>query len=191
MGQERFLVFVRLRSRSEILRHGDHSLIERVADLWTEPCDARCITTNGFVKANGSLVMGAGTAGQAQERFPTFPKFAGEAVKLYGNHVYPFSTAELTRNKDKDRTLYITYPVKHVWYEAADLALIERSAHELMSLIDTMALSKILLPLPGCGRGQLRWSDVKPVLEPILDDRVWLINNVATNDFNPRMDKGA
>jgi hypothetical protein len=162
-------------------------MIERLANLWEEPCDARCITTNGFIKNNGKLVMGAGTAGQAQSRYPRFPKLAGDAVKQHGNHVFPFSIGELWSYGDPDDhcLYYITFPVKSVWYEKAELELIERSAHELMSVINKLELKKVLLPLPGCGNGQLSWTDVRPVLEPILDDRVHVISNSLSKDFNP------
>lgn len=164
-------------------------MIERLASLWDEPCDARCITTNGFIKTNGTLVMGAGTAGQAQSRYPNFPKIAGLYVALHGNHVFPYTIEELRTNtmfyEDDNTNYYITFPVKHAWYELADLELIERSAHELMKVIDRLDSKKVLLPLPGCGNGQLSWADVRPVLEPILDDRVWVISNSLSKDFNP------
>lgn len=162
-------------------------MIERIVDLWSEPADAKCITTNGFVKVNGNLVMGAGVAGQAQSRYPDFPKLAGLAVKRHGNHVFPFNVRELRDYRDPEDTtkFYITFPVKSVWYEKAELDLIERSAHELITVADKLGLEKILLPLPGCGNGQLSYKDVRPILEPILDDRIWVINNVQTKDFYP------
>lgn len=152
-------------------------MIEKLADLWTESADARCITTNGFVKKNGHLVMGAGTAAQAQVRYPDLPKYWGALVQLQGNHVF-FDILS-------DDQLLFTFPVKHNWFETADLKLIERSSHELMEHLDKRPfLKKVLLPLPGCGNGQLSWSDVKPVIAPILDDRVWAISNSLTKDFN-------
>jgi len=171
------------------VRLAEAKLIERIADLWEEPCDARCITTNGFIKNNGKLVMGAGVAGQAQARYPLFPKIAGSVVKQYGNHVFPFSPEEMRTNllgeQPDSAKWFITYPVKHVWYEIADLDLIERSAHELMNVIDQLGLEKVLLPLPGCGNGKLLWSEVKPVIMPILDHRVWAINKTQTHEFDP------
>ena len=34
-----------------------------------------------------------------------------------------------------------------------------------------MGWSKVLIPRPGCGYGELNWQDIKPLLESILDDR--------------------
>lgn len=169
-------------------------MLEDICDLWTEPADARCITTNGFVKVNGALVMGAGVAGQAQARYPNFPKVAGNAVKTHGNIVMAFRNDELRKNawEEYNRSMthgkvpsqlewFITFPVKHVWYDDADLALIKRSAEQLMTLIDEPAFrpifKKILLPRPGCGNGRLTWEQVEPVISPILDDRVVVIRS--------------
>lgn len=72
---------------------------------------------------------------------------------------------------------WFSFPVKHNWYEHADLKLIERSAKELVDTIDDIFLDPddrpptIYLPRPGCGNGRLKWEDVKPVIEPYLDDR--------------------
>lgn len=158
-------------------------MLEDTVDLWTEPCDARCITTNGYVKGNGHLVMGAGVAGQAQERYPKFPKVAGDFVKQHGNHVVTFYGNWFIdgfhiANYDKDPFYFVTFPVKHVWYEDADLELIERSAKELMDVLDQFDnWQKVLLPRPGCGNGRLTWGQVEPVISPILDDRVVVIRS--------------
>jgi hypothetical protein len=46
----------------------------------------------------------------------------------------------------------ITFPVKHTWWEAADLDLIERSARELLKMIEVKKIQEaIYLPRPGCG----------------------------------------
>jgi len=141
---------------------------EERGDLWErgKSADAICITTNGFVKNNGNLVMGAGVAGQAQERWPRLPALFGRVVKDNGNHVYGLDMLH-----DDEVTTLLTFPVKHVWYEEADYELIARSALELVELTDTMGWKEVVLPRPGCGNGKLSWFDVKPIIEPILDDR--------------------
>lgn len=147
-------------------------MLEEYGDIWDMEADAICITTNGFVKANGKLVMGAGVAGQAQARYPELPLTFGELVSEKGNHVY------MVRARGEGVPL-LSFPVKHVWYEDADLELIKRSCQELMEYIDTWEFERVLLPRPGCGNGKLKWEDVKPVIEPILDDRVVVV------DYNP------
>lgn len=154
----------------------DHVMLEKVCDLWNEPADAKCITTNGYIKTNGALVMGAGVAGQAQERYPMLPKHWGSWIQKSGNHVRDVRIADFNNPQYEDETL-IAFPVKHNWFEKAEITLIARSAKELMELIDDRGWKKILLPRPGCGNGQLKWEDVKAVIEPILDDRVVVIDN--------------
>lgn len=146
-------------------------MLEAQLNLWDEPADAKCITTNGFIKKNGAGVMGAGIAGQAQRRYPELPHILGLHLETNGNHVGVLRLPDVN-----DPTYYVAFPVKHNWFEEADIELIERSAHELMALGKDMIWHKILLPRPGCGNGRLVWDEVKPVIEPILDDRVIIVH---------------
>jgi hypothetical protein len=137
-------------------------------NLWDYPADVRVITTNGFVKKNGECVMGRGCAAEAKQRHPRLPKILGDLIQRRGNNVHYLLYA-----------LY-SFPVKHHWFQKADIALIEQSAKQLVTLIteDWDSGDKepiIVLPRPGCGNGQLNWEDVKPILEPILDDRFHVI----------------
>jgi len=121
------------------------------------------IPTNGFVKNDGSAVMGRGLAWQAKERFPCLPFDLGERLKEYGNHVFVFSRYRL-----------ITFPVKHNWMEIADLQLIEKSCKQLQEIFKynlSGLPTPVYLPKVGCGNGKLDWNVVKPILEKYLDDR--------------------
>ena len=52
---------------------------------------------------------------------------------------------------------------------AADLDLIQRSARELLKIIEVKKIKEaVYLPRPGCGNGRLKWEDVKKFLSPIL-----------------------
>jgi hypothetical protein len=116
------------------------------------------ITTNGFVKRDGTCVMGRGCAKQATISFPGLPHKLGTKIAAGGNHVFYFP----------EHTL-ITFPVKHTWWEAADLGLIERSARELLKMIEVKNIQEaVYLPRPGCGNGRLKWECVKKILSPIL-----------------------
>lgn len=152
-------------------------MIEATVDLWAEEADARCITTNGIVN-NGSLVMGGGTALQAKERYPLFPEIAGDFVIRWGNRVHHLWVPRADRSGDDH---FFTFPTKNHYRDPSDMELIEASARELMQYLDKhiscQRYKKVLLPRPGVGLGGLKWEDVKPVIEPILDDRVWVISN--------------
>jgi hypothetical protein len=53
----------------------------------------------------------------------------------------------------------------------ARIDIIVQSAKELVKLADHNKWSKVYLPRPGCGAGELTWADVKPAIENILDNR--------------------
>ena len=123
-----------------------------------------CITTNGIIKKNGELVMGAGIALQAKQRFPEVPRKLADAVKIYGN-----------------RTMYLTqermfsFPTKHDWRDPSDIDLIAESALQLIGLTNGCKFSSVFLPKPGCANGQLSWSKVNVVIGAILDDRFTVV----------------
>jgi hypothetical protein len=66
----------------------------------------------------------------------------------------------------------VAFPTKHHWKNPSDLELIKKSAKELMDLINKNGWTKVYLPRPGTGLGNLEWDVVKAELEKILDDRV-------------------
>ncbi len=116
------------------------------------------VTTNGFVKKDGNCVMGRGCAKETALRFGWLPRKLGAAITKDGNHVFYFPEYPL-----------ITFPVKHVWWEPADLDLIQQSARELLETIEQSKINEAIYnPRPGCGNGKLRWEDVKKILSPIL-----------------------
>lgn len=142
-------------------------MVEVLADLWTFHRRAPiCITTNGSVTKHGLAVMGRGCAREAKERVPSLPALLGDKIRKHGNHVYWWPDLEL-----------ITFPVKHQWYERADLDLIRKSARVLVFLADEFGWKQVVLPRPGCGNGGRAWeTEVKPILADILDDRFLVIS---------------
>lgn len=149
-------------------------MIEVKGNLWTFPADIRVITTNGTLKKNGEAVMGRGCALEATVRYDGIARVLGNSIRNHGNHVaFIYGSVE---------GIY-SFPVKHDWWDMADLALIERSAGELVKLMDALPTNaasllqhtRVVMPRPGCGNGRLKWADVKPILEPILNDRFHVI----------------
>jgi hypothetical protein len=130
------------------------------------------ITTNGFIKNNGECVMGRGIALQSKNRWSDLPTIVGTHVKEKGNTVLFINKYRL-----------FTFPVKHKWFEKADLELIEDSARTIADMFYEgynlgADLPKLFMPKPGCGNGGLLWKDVEPVINPYLEPLVTII------DFN-------
>ena len=133
-------------------------------NVWTYPAHVVCIPTNGFIKRDGKGVMGAGTAKQARDRYRyiRLETILGRELRDKGNHVTYLMP------------WLLTFPVKHRWSEPADLDLIRQSAQELTDLQDSSLT--YVLPRPGCGNGQLKWEDVRPIIESILPDNIHVID---------------
>ena len=135
--------------------------------------DAICVTTNGFVKKNGRAVMGAGVALQARKIFKGLDLDLGRLIKKNGN-IVQIIRSETIYNK---RLPVVSFPVKHNWWEKADLELIRKSLEQLQVLTDFNQWSKVILPRPGCMNGKLSWlREVKPLLESVIDDRIYIID---------------
>lgn len=140
-------------------------MIEVFGNIWQYNADIRFITTNGTVLPNGCCAMGAGTALIAREKYPGLDKKLGQRIKKHGNTIFYFEEFRLA-----------TFPVKHNWWETADLDLIKTSAQRL---VDTCGLEEgttVVIPRPGCGNGHLDWEDVRLILEPIfVSDQIHVI----------------
>ena len=136
--------------------------------------DAICVTTNGVVKNNGELVMGAGIALQFANKFPGLADFFGRGVKEMGNHVQ--HAWYRLPNQNNREICIISIPTKHHWKDKSDMFLILRSIKELVQKADDLKLKKIVLSRPGCGLGGLDYeTQVKPAIQHILDDRFYII----------------
>ncbi len=135
---------------------------EITGNLWTYLASWVAITTNGVVKRDGSAVMGRGVALQAARRFPCLPYELGARIRQHGNRVFVFPHYRL-----------YTLPVKHRYWEEADLDLIASSCRQLAAMVPPD--QTVYLVRPGCGAGRLAWQDVRPVIAPILDDRFFIV----------------
>lgn len=148
-------------------------MLERTCDLWdmSITADARCITTNGSVRKDGLLVMGRGVAAQAALKVPFLQEFLGWNVANLGSRCYPCYSSDLG-------CWIVSFPVKHQWFEKADLELIKVSCQQLMDLCTWFSWRTVLLPRPGCGNGGLHWDAVERVISPLLDSRIIVISKL-------------
>jgi hypothetical protein len=124
------------------------------------------ISTNGFVKRNGLAVMGRGCAAQAALRYPIAPRLLAEHIRRNGN--VPGWIGE-----HNDWAL-IVLPVKHNWWEKADLGLIRMSVNWLREYAENNGVvTTIHVPRLGCGNGKLNWAnEVRPLMEVLPDNCV-------------------
>lgn len=153
---------------------------EATGNLWDQRADAICITTNGYVTVKGMAVMGAGCALEAVARLGSgIARELGDLISSRGNHAFVLLTPRHGWYDDdfaiEERIEIISFPVKTHWREKADLGLIRQSATEVVEIADLYGFKSVVVPRPGCGNGGLKWENVKPVLEPILDDRFTII----------------
>lgn len=142
-------------------------MIEVVGNLWDYPADVQVITTNGTVKKDGTCVMGRGCASEAKKKYPDLALALGQAIDGLGNEAFWFPIPSAA-------TPLVSFPVKHHWFERADIKLIKKSAIKLANM-NALVGRTVVMPRPGCGNGHLKWEDVKPILAPILDDRFHVI----------------
>lgn len=129
--------------------------------------DIVCVTTNGIVKSNGELVMGAGCALSFKKAFPTLPKTLGEKVKEKGNR-------PLVGGKSEG-TYIVSFPTKEHYSSKSDLALIIKSASMLVEIANFYKATSIYIPSPGTGLGGLSKEEVYSKLSDILDDRFTIL----------------
>ena len=126
------------------------------------------VTTNCELNKNGDAIMGAGIAKELKKRVPTLP------YEL-GHYKEDLSTIAVW-NEHK----IITIPTKYEWRKPSDIKLITNSCYDLNSLLFVIQ-EDIYLPKLGCGKGQLKWEDVKPIMEKyLIDDRFIVVEYSAT-----------
>lgn len=149
-------------------------MIERQGNIWDTfgiKNAVVLVTTNNVINTKNELVMGAGIALEAKQRFPDFPK---EIVGYY------WVNPRLWNNGDYH--LYINYTqqigciqTKRHWRDSSPIDLVQKSVEELNREARLPTNEHIIynLPKPGCGLGGLDWeTQVKPLCEMLPDNVV-------------------
>ncbi len=162
-----------------ILRHGD---------MWSawDRADLFLITTNSSTRLDGRLVMGAGIARQARDRFPGLDARLGQAIKdraaikvsfSHRGREYDWwtlSSYHLLVSPDWPRNKLGLFQVKCRFSSPASLDLIERSVSALRRWCGEHPNAEVHLNYPGIGNGRLDPSDVRPLIDELPDSvRVW------------------
>lgn len=132
-------------------------------DVYDE-ADLFLITTNSFIKRNGALVMGAGIAREARDRFPGLDLALGRKIKHLGKY------GLIVSEKWPDKKLG-AFQVKYHFKDSASLELIEYSCNDLITFItqNTLRFGTVHLNYPGIGNGKLTEDDVYPIVRKLPD----------------------
>ena len=129
--------------------------------------DAVCFTSNGVIKKDGKLVMGAGVAKQFRDTFADLDQQAGTAVKTYGNICQVVKQTFYLGNPLN----IVAFPTKYNWRDKSDINLIETSAIQLIDMTNKYGWKDVYLPFPGISCGGLDKEFVTNRIGKIFDDR--------------------
>jgi hypothetical protein len=145
---------------------------EEQTDLWAAwglPGHRIAISTNGFIKKNGEAVMGRGCALQGTLRFPGLAARLGVYIRRQGNTPGYLLLGPESGPPPTDRLMIL--PVKHNWWEKADIELIVLSRDFLMREGARNPDWTFHVPRLGCGNGKLNWAtEVRPLMEILPDN---------------------
>lgn len=119
------------------------------------------VTTNSYIKKDGSLVMGRGAAKQLRDDVPGIDKQLGCRV----NHMTYYGIILLANG-------YGAFQVKNHFKAEAELALIWESTRRLSTLCWYMPDTTFHINFPGIGNGKLERSKVLPYVDKLPDNVV-------------------
>jgi hypothetical protein len=149
------------------------------------------ITTNASTRADGRLVMGAGIARQARDRFPGLDARLGDVVACLAQDKVAFSHRgreyhfwspgyHTLVSPDWPQARPGLFQVKQRFCDPASLDLIERSVGMLCWWCQQHPEAQVHLNFPGIGNGRLAQDDVLPLIGELPDSvHVWQYRSLS------------
>ena len=128
-------------------------------NIFDSPCDALVNPINCVG------VMGKGLALQFKNKYPKM--FEAYRLACQKGWVAP---GRLFVYPEEDGKLIIGFPTKIHWKDQSKIEYLEAGLIKLKKLIEERSIRSIAIPALGCGLGQLRWNEVKPLMESHLSD---------------------
>lgn len=131
-------------------------------DIWNDRdiLDMILVTTNSTYKANGALVMGAGSAKELKDRRPGIDLKAGQWLRRHKVPQYGFYGLLLGHDVGMLQT-------KTNWRLPSSCELIRKSLAKLHEYAQQHPEQQIGICCPGVGHGKLAIEDVRPLLEQL------------------------
>ena len=154
-------------------------VVYRHGNYWSEYSDSDLFvfTGNGLLKSNGALVMGAGTARQVRDKFLGIDLVIGNAIrkKFNSNEKNLYEYNFLVSEKWPAAKMGVFQSKLH-FEDPSNLDLIQKGIDKLNSWCNDHPKSRIDIPMPGVGHGELPIDKVKPLLDNLSDNvNVWTI----------------
>lgn len=151
-------------------------MIEIQGNIFDYNADAICVTTNNNVTTNSHAIMGGGVALAFAKTYPNLLALFGGDRRYLDAEVFAVYLPE-------ERRAIVNFPTKLNLNERSPIDLIIKSTKALVALTDKCKWTRVILPRPGALLGGLDWlTEVKPVIEPLLDNRFVIISYATMND---------
>ncbi|MDR3626809.1 MAG: macro domain-containing protein [Ignavibacteriaceae bacterium] len=115
-------------------------------------------------------IMGKGVALQFKKAFPNnFKEYenAAKDSKIQIGKIFVTETGKFTNPK-----YIINFPTKKHWRYPSKIEWIREGLKDLKHFIINNNIKSIAIPPLGCGNGQLKWNDVRPLIINSLDNIV-------------------
>ena len=142
----------------------EDSIWNKIDDL-----DYICITTNSILNSKKELVMGAGIAKEAKNRYPSLPKEFGKKIlekgyegKFYGIIVY---------------AKFLAFQTKIHYKDNSPLDLVKKSCEYLKIAADLNKNLIFGLPFPAVTNGGRTYEEILPIVS-ILPDNVYIFKTI-------------
>ncbi len=130
------------------------------------------VTTNGIVRRDGQLVMGAGIALTFAKRYPGLATMLGNHVRIHGNTPTLVKIPTLSATVS---TSVLSLPTKNHWKDPSSVDLVIKSMNRASELAKSSGFDCIVSTRPGCGLGTLSWeADVRPNLVRLTHPEMWV-----------------
>jgi len=145
-------------------------MIDRFGDMFGEVLgkkDNLIVTTNSYIKLDGSLVMGRGAAKTLMTLVPNIAEDFGIRIDHFSE--YFLKDSGITYKGTK----LWAFQVKRHFKSKADIYLIKTSTQMLVAEAKRNEDREYHVNYPGIGNGQLKFDDVKDVVK-ILPNNVFL-----------------
>ena len=110
-------------------------------------------------------VMGAGLAKKFAQMYPNMYIIYKEI-----SHAKQLRIGKLWLYEATDVDWVLNFPTKRDWRQPSMLGYIESGLIAFVNIYKAWGITSIAFPQLGCGNGELKWKDVKPLMENYLND---------------------